>query len=180
MKPVARVWLFVFSLTLSVAAVEAATPIYRSVDEAGQVTFSSEPPKGAVEVESLDIGPGPSSVAEEEARARMKEAEQRTDARFDAMMERRRLEQQGRREAREEAERRRWEREAEDRRFRDDSSGGYVIERPNYRRYSPGWRRPHRPPRPVHPIHPPRYRPHPNVVPNRPHDSHINPPTRNW
>lgn len=158
-----------------------ADRVYRSVDEEGRVTYSSQPPKDAVEVEGMDVGPEPSAQTTEEARARVKEIEQRTDAQFQAMMERRRLEAQARREAREEAERRRLEREAADRQRRiDESLDRLAIERPYYRRYPLDWRWPYRPPRPIHRNHPPRQRHYPIISPNRPYDSHINTPARNW
>ena len=46
----------------------AAEQIYRSVDAEGNVTFSSQPPADAVDVDEVSLPPGPS--AEEQAAAR--------------------------------------------------------------------------------------------------------------
>jgi hypothetical protein len=52
-----------------------AEPIYRSVDADGNVTFSSEPPADAVNVDEVKVQPGPSAAAQQAARERMQAQE---------------------------------------------------------------------------------------------------------
>jgi Domain of unknown function (DUF4124) len=49
--------------------------IYRSVDAEGNVTFSSQPPAGAVNVDEVNVQPGPSAAAQRAARERMQAQE---------------------------------------------------------------------------------------------------------
>ncbi|HYQ72124.1 MAG TPA: DUF4124 domain-containing protein, partial [Gammaproteobacteria bacterium] len=53
----------------------AAEQIYRSVDAEGNVTFSSQPPSGAVNVDEVSVRPGPSAEEQEAARARIQAQE---------------------------------------------------------------------------------------------------------
>jgi Domain of unknown function (DUF4124) len=53
----------------------AAEQIYRSVDAEGNVTFSSQPPAGAVAVDEVNVQPGPSAAEQNAARERMQNQE---------------------------------------------------------------------------------------------------------
>jgi hypothetical protein len=53
----------------------AAEQIYRSVDAEGNVTFSNEPPAGAVAVDTVNVRPGPSDAEQSAARERMQRQE---------------------------------------------------------------------------------------------------------
>jgi hypothetical protein len=57
------------------AGTAAAEQIYRSVDAEGNVTFSSEPPAGAVEVDEVKVQPGPTAAEQEAARERVQAQE---------------------------------------------------------------------------------------------------------
>lgn len=150
--------------------------IYKSVDETGHVTYSTEPPGNAVGAEAMLVPRGPSEQATEQAIERARAMEQKTDARFEAMAKRRREEAQARRDE----ERLQLEREAAERRRQlDDSSERFDRERvyyPVYPRYRGGIYPPHPP---VHLPYPPKPA-HPIVRPQGPSHSHINPPTRRW
>jgi hypothetical protein len=67
----------------------AADTIYKHVDEKGNVTYSSSPPKGVGKVKKLDVPDKPSAAAVEAARRQVEEDKRRLDA-YDA--ERRRQE----------------------------------------------------------------------------------------
>jgi hypothetical protein len=71
-----------------------ADPIYKSVDSAGNVTYSSTPPEG-VKAEKVDVPPPPSEEETRQAKERMKQAEEQASE-----MENTRLEQQAREQAR--------------------------------------------------------------------------------
>jgi hypothetical protein len=63
-------------LMLVVPAVTVADEqIYRSVDAEGNVTFSSQPPTGAVAVDKVNVRPGPSDAEQQAARERMQRQE---------------------------------------------------------------------------------------------------------
>jgi hypothetical protein len=53
----------------------AAEQIYRSVDAEGNVTFSSQPPTGAVAVDKVNVQPGPSDAEQSAARERVQRQE---------------------------------------------------------------------------------------------------------
>ena len=57
------------------AGTAAAEQIYKSVDAEGNVTFSSEPPAGAVNVDEVRVQPGPSDAAQQAARERVQAQE---------------------------------------------------------------------------------------------------------
>ncbi len=57
------------------AGTAAAGQIYRSVDAEGNVTFSSQPPDGAVNVDEVSVQPGPSEEEQRAARERMQRQE---------------------------------------------------------------------------------------------------------
>lgn len=61
-------------LTL-LAGTAVAEQIYKSVDAEGNVTFSSQPPADAVDVDEVSVRPGPSEMAQREARERMQRQE---------------------------------------------------------------------------------------------------------
>jgi len=52
-----------------------AQSLYKSVDEQGQVTFSDSPPANAVNVEQVEVQPGPTAVQQQEGIDRMKRME---------------------------------------------------------------------------------------------------------
>jgi hypothetical protein len=57
------------------AGTAAAEQIYRSVDAEGNVTFSSQPPTGAVAVDKVNVRPGPSAAEQNAARERVQRQE---------------------------------------------------------------------------------------------------------
>jgi hypothetical protein len=57
------------------AGTAAAGQIYRSVDAAGNVTFSSQPPADAVNVDEVSVQAGPSDAEQRAARERMQRQE---------------------------------------------------------------------------------------------------------
>ena len=57
------------------AGTAAAEQIYRSVDAEGNVTFSNQPPANSVNVDQVDVQPGPSEAAQREAQERMQRQE---------------------------------------------------------------------------------------------------------
>lgn len=160
---------------LPIAAL-AAGVVYKSVDETGHVTYSTEPPRDAVETEAMHVPPGPSAETTEMAIERAREMEQKADARFEAMAKRRQEEAQARRDE----ERLRLDGEAAERhRKLDDSSERLDRERVYFPVYPPYWRGIYRPHPPVHLPHPPKPA-RPVVRPQMGSHSHINPPTRRW
>ena len=62
-------------LLVMLAGTAAAEQIYRSVDAEGNVTFSSQPPTGAVTVDKVSVKPGPSEAEQHAARERMQRQE---------------------------------------------------------------------------------------------------------
>jgi len=121
-----------------------ADPIYKSVDSAGNVTYSSTPPAG-VKAEKVDVPPPPTEEDTRQATERVKQAEERASE-----MESNRLEQQAREQAR----------AAEEARQRE-AQKPIVIQQPVYQPqpyYYPPMRRlpplPPPPPPPVRPVRP--------------------------
>jgi hypothetical protein len=134
---------YVLPLLLAVLAWQTAraTPIYKWVDSAGRVTYSSTPPTHARKVEKMNLAPGPSTAEVQQAEQRAKQTEARASE-----LEKQRREQEAR-EA-EEARRREAQRPART----------IVIEQPVYvpqpYYYLPR-AKPHPPHRPVKPPPPP-------------------------
>ena len=62
---------FCMLLLALLAVTAAAEQIYKSVDAEGNVTFSSEPPADAVNVDEVKVQPGPSDAARQAARERV-------------------------------------------------------------------------------------------------------------
>ena len=58
------------AITLLLLPTVLHAQVYRSVDEAGNVTFSDNPPEGAVEVAPVEIPPGPPADQVREAQER--------------------------------------------------------------------------------------------------------------
>jgi len=157
----------------------AAEMVYKSVDEAGQVSYSSRPPPGSIEVEDLLVAPGPSAEAVRHARERAKDTQQKVDARYRALMKRRDQQAEARKAAPEEARRERVARETAERLRRiEESLERPVVAFPYYTPLSLDWRRPTPPHHPQFPSYPPRPRP-PIKHLNRPYQDHINSPLRN-
>jgi len=154
----------------------AGNTIYRSVDDAGHVTFSTEPPVDAARTETVRVPPGPSAQETEQAIERVRELEQRSDAQFEALTKRRQQEAQARRDT----ERLRLDRESAERKRRIDEAAEYRVRQPSYYpAYPLYWRRPHPPHPPVNLPYPPEPARPVFRRPQRSH-SHINPPTRRW
>jgi hypothetical protein len=152
-----------------------ADTFYKSVDEEGRVTYSSQPPPDAIEVKSLQVEPGPSEEETEQAREQAKKLEQEVDAMYDELVERRTREAQALKEALEAAERERSASELNERLQRIEESLSWPVNAyPYYWRYPwPWWTRHPRPRPPIHP--PPPARPvAPIYYPIRPTQSHIN------
>jgi hypothetical protein len=107
----------VLPLLLATLLLQAAhaDPIYKSVDSAGNVTYSSTPPAG-VKVEKVDVPPSPTEEETRQATERMKQVEKRASE-----MESSRLEQQAKEQAR----------EAEEARQRE-AQNPVVIQQPAY------------------------------------------------
>jgi len=164
---------------LPVAAYGAGT-VYKSVDEAGHVTYSLQPPKDAIEIEDVQIEPGPSAGAAEKARERAKDMGQMVDVHYQQLMERREQEEQARKEAREAAERERIAREAAARQRRIEESLAQIANERYYFGPSPyDWRWHYPPYRPMYPSYPPRRPPrHPIPPGSRPYKGHIDTPER--
>jgi hypothetical protein len=58
-----------------VATGVVAQPLYKSVNEQGEVTFSDKPPPSAVEVQEVQVQPGPSEARLQESLERTKRIE---------------------------------------------------------------------------------------------------------
>ena len=121
-----------------------ADPIYKSVDSAGNVTYSSTPPAG-VKAEKVEVPPPPTEEETRQAMERVKQAEEHASE-----LESSRLEQQAREQAR----------AAEEARQRE-AQKPIVIQQPVYQPqpyYYPPMRRlpplPPPPPPPVRPVRP--------------------------
>jgi len=91
MKPIRVLPLLLATLLLQTAH---ADTIYKSVDSAGNVTYSSTPPEG-VKSQRLDVLPPPTEEEVRQAKARVKQAEEKSGE-----MENIRLEQQAKEQAR--------------------------------------------------------------------------------
>jgi hypothetical protein len=91
MKPIRVLPLLLATLLLPTAY---ADQVYKSVDSAGNVTYSSTPPEG-VKAERVDVPPPPTEEETRQAKERVKQAEEKAGE-----MENIRLEQQAREEAR--------------------------------------------------------------------------------
>jgi hypothetical protein len=143
----------------SMAAI-AGEGVYRSVDAAGNVTYSDSPPVNAVEVEGVPVQEGPSPEVTREALERSERMTQEADARYEAIKERRRQEAEAREQARQEAQaaRQRELQQAPDDTGDDDADVIYVV---------PRWHRHHRPPPPA----PPLPAPYPQLRANPPQEA---------
>jgi len=170
--------LFLALAALPPIGAAGADTLYKSIDETGQVTYSSQPPKDAVEVEALQVVPGPSADEVENAAERAQRVERAVDDRYQALMERREQEEQLRKEAEEAEESARIARETAERlqRIEESQSLEPGVALPYYPGYPyNGWR--------PYPPYPP-YRPWPRPPRNdrkhnRPFHDHINTPARN-
>lgn len=170
MKLISYLALLSAALLPATVAVVAGS-IYKSVDEEGRITYSSQPPGEAAKTEAMRVPPSPSAEATDEAVKRIEETEKEMDAQFKSLMERRQQKAEERKEARE---RKRLEQEAaeQQRRYAEALRRNSVY----YPPYRGHWLWPYPPHPPVHPPHPPRSAP----LPNRPYRSHINTPARDW
>jgi len=82
--------------TLALVPLPGVAQVYRSVDEAGRITYSDTPPKDSVAVEPVEIAPGPTADEVRESQARV-EADREQ---LDSMRAAREAEQEKAREAR--------------------------------------------------------------------------------
>ena len=67
-------WYLMAVLMAVVSGLVTAAEVYKSVDEAGNVTYSSEPPEDSVKVDNVEVAPGPS----EESVKKAQEAHEKT------------------------------------------------------------------------------------------------------
>jgi len=58
----------------------AADQVYKSVDEAGNVTYSSTPPEDSVEVDNVELAPGPSEESVKKAQESHEKTKQTANA----------------------------------------------------------------------------------------------------
>lgn len=119
-----------------------AEPVYRSVDAAGEVSFSSKPPASAVEVEEVVFEPGPTEEEISAARERMQEQIDNAER----LSESRRADQAARQE---QLDQRRYENPPYPQQQADDPDYYGYPYRYGYR---PGY--PHRPVKPPPPVEP--------------------------
>ena len=68
------------AFVLLIAAGSGAAQVYRSVDESGNVTFSDQPPAGAVEVTPVEIDPGPSDEQVQAAQERLEASREQLES----------------------------------------------------------------------------------------------------
>ena len=137
---------YLYSLLLAglVCQPASAEPIYKWVDSAGRVTYSSTPPPGKIKAEQMEVPPPPSEEEIKQARDRVKRTEEQSRE-----MENQRLDQEAR--------------EAEEARLRkaQQPQPTIVIEKPVYVP-QPIYYPPSIKPKPIHPPHKPRPRPLPD------------------
>ena len=135
---------YAFPLLLAGLAAQAAcaAPLYKWVDTAGHVTYSSLPPPAGARARTIDIPPQPSAEETQQAEARAKRMQEQASE-----LEARRREQEAR--------------EAEEARLRAMQSPPppVVIEKPVYVP-QPIYYPPVRVPPRRHPDRPPRHRSH--------------------
>lgn len=156
MKKQGQMRLFSALLWLPLAAF-GEDAIYKSIDKAGHVTYSAQPPLGSATVEDVHLPPGPTEESVQDSLKRASSIEEAADACYDAIMERRRQEAEARKQAQKEAEAAERQRQIEEALQQQASGPSY------YYGDQPDWRRPF-PPHPPHPPHPPRP-PHPPTPP---------------
>jgi len=163
-------FLFLPVATLLSSGAFGSDTLYKSIDDAGRVTYSSQPPPTAVEIEEVQVAPGPTAEATENAAARVKETEQKVDAHYRELRERREQEA---------AERERIARETAERQKRiEESLDQPAMAVPYYWPYPLRWWGPRPPYRPMNPPYAPRPMP-PTHRPNRAYKGHINSPLWN-
>ena len=68
------------AVVLVLMPMSGVAQVYRSVDESGRVTFSDTPPENAVEVEPVEIAPGPSDEQVRESQARAEANQEMLDS----------------------------------------------------------------------------------------------------
>jgi uncharacterized protein with WD repeat len=150
------------ALTSLALAAGAGETLYKSVDAAGNVTYSDEPPADAVQVQDVQVEPGPTPEAEQEAAVRSKQMTREADAAYDALMEQRRQQAEAREKARQEAEAAR-QRELERQRAAEDDTDDDATVIYTWPPWPPHHHpRPHPPRPPVPPTPPPEPEPGPH------------------
>ena len=63
-----------------VSGLVTAAEVYKSVDEAGNVTYSAEPPEDSVKVENVKVAPGPSEESIKKAQESHEKTKQTANA----------------------------------------------------------------------------------------------------
>jgi hypothetical protein len=99
MMKTARWLLAAAALVFLPLASPAEETLYKSIDAAGNVTYSDEPPINAVRVEDVQVQQGPPPEAAQEADERLERMTEEADARYDALMEQRRQQAEVRQQA---------------------------------------------------------------------------------
>ena len=137
MKPLALAFVLLFVQSVS------AQQIYKSVDKQGNVSYSSEPAKGAVKVETVAPPPAPSRQDVEQAQERYRELEAR-DAEREASRREQEKEYQRQQQIRADLD---LKRQIADQNKRRSPSVIVINRNPWYwgRPYPPLWRDHHRP-----------------------------------
>lgn len=64
----------------SMTVCEAAQPVYKSVDEAGNITYSGQPPPEVDSVKQLKLDPGPTEAQQAEAEKRVRQQAEAADS----------------------------------------------------------------------------------------------------
>ncbi len=63
-----------------ISVCEAAQPVYKSVDEAGNITYSAQPPPGADAVKQMELDPGPTEAQQAAAEERVRQQVEAADS----------------------------------------------------------------------------------------------------
>jgi len=86
-------------IALFVSSIAIAQPLYKSVNDQGEVTFSDSPLPNAVEVQEIQVQPGPSEARQQEAAERIKRMESQANELGAANAERAQQRQQAQQQA---------------------------------------------------------------------------------
>ena len=124
------------------ASCVVAQPLYKSVNEQGEVTFSDSPLPSAVEVQEIQVHPGPSEAQQRESAERLKRIEAQANDLGSANAER----AQQRKEEKQQA-----QRQARDAEVQPVTGYNDGYRYPNRPLYPPVTRPPVRPEHPINP-----------------------------
>lgn len=143
------VWVLLLSIASIPYQLQAETTVYKSIDEQGNVTFSSESVENAVSEQAIQLPAGPSDDQVETAQQRVRDSQQRADT-----MENQRLKRDKIRQADENA--------RQQLKLQQEQAGANTNEDNGFYGY-PAYRKPgygHRPGKPGHqPGHKPGHKP---------------------